>query len=88
MCPQCLISDHPRECREVFTPFSIKLRNTRPISRPPGNIQPALDRGSKFGEMTQVLVPFINVAMDSKEFSILMDVIMNVGVAEVPINIP
>lgn len=30
-----------------------------------------------------MVVPFINVTMDSKEFAILLDVIMNVGVAEV-----
>ena len=70
-------------CREVFTPFSIKLRNMKPMLRVPGDAPPATERGSRFGEMTQVLVPFINVTMDSKEFSILMDIIMNIGVAEV-----
>lgn len=82
--PIAQIHEKPWTCREVFTPFSIKLRNTKPTSRPDGDSkQPISDRGSRFGEMTQVVVPFINVNMDSKEFSVLMDVVMNVGVAEV-----
>lgn len=52
------------------------------MSRPYNDTQSASSR-SKFGETTQVVVPFINVTMDSKEFAILLDVIMNVGVAEV-----
>ena len=69
-------------CREVFTPFSIKLRNTKPVSRPYNDTHSAGSR-TKCGETTQVVVPFINVTMDSREFAILLDVIMHVGVAEV-----
>jgi hypothetical protein len=67
----------------VFTPFSIQLRNTKPHVPAQGEQHQATPN-SKFGEETHVLVPFINVTMDSKEFNILVDVINNVGVAEVP----
>lgn len=67
----------------MFTPFSIQLRNTKPHVPAQGEHPSFVTPGSKFGEVTHVLVPFINVTMDSKEFNILVDVINNVGVAEV-----
>ena len=75
-------------CREVFTPFSLKLRNTKvavgQLSDSRGHSPTRSSRG-KTGEETRLLVPFINVSMDSREFQILVDVINNVGLAEVSV---
>ena len=76
-------------CREVFTPFSLKLRNTKvavgQLSDSRGHSPTRSSRG-KTGEETRLLVPFINVSMDSREFQILVDVINNVGLAEVSVS--
>ena len=73
-------------CRQVFSPFSLKLRNTRVAVGQPGGSRghsPTRSSRGKTGEETRLLVPFIKVSMDSKEFQILVDVINNVGLAEV-----
>lgn len=74
----CNDSSDALPCREVFQPFSLKLRNTKAAK--PGDQQ---DSPSVAGEETRLLVPFINVSMDSREFHVLMDVINNVGLSEV-----
>lgn len=72
------------ECRDVFTPFSLSLQNTKAALPAEGaKVAIPTQSGAAAGEETRLIVPFVNLTLESKEFAILLDVINNVGLAEV-----